>query len=381
MRLNRSLRRNRLVSKLCLLLWAGQAVAMAQTRLRSTDLPPLPMQQGKPNPGVAGAFAGISHGVLLVAGGANFPNGYSWQGGTKVWHSTVYALVKQGRSYHWQTVQPLGRPVGYGASAVWRNRVICVGGNDASRRYADVFTLTWDGAVRRLRTDSLPALPVALANGAATVAGDTLYVVGGESDRGTERSLYALSLLHPTSGWLRHADLPGSARAFTALVAVGGQLYVLGGRQTVGGRTMVYADAYAYQIRDDRWKQLPYLPTPLSAHGAVVTPDGAVWVVGGDTGERLTQIEQLNNQMAQQPSGSIRDSLTVRRNALQRDHPGFSRAVWTYRPRAKRWLKQGELSFAVPVTTPLVVVQGGFILLSGEVSPSIRTPACRRVVF
>lgn len=381
MRLNRSLRRNRLVSKLCLLLWAGQAVAVAQTRLRSTDLPPLPMQQGKPNPGVAGAFAGISHGVLLVAGGANFPNGYPWQGGTKVWHSTVYALVKQGRSYDWQTVQPLSRPVGYGASAVWQNQVICVGGNDASRRYADVFTLIWDGAAGRLRTDSLPALPVAVANGAATVAGDTLYIVGGESDRGTERSLYALSLLHPASGWLKHADLPGSARAFTALVAAGGQLYVLGGRQTAAGRTTVYADAYVYQIRDGRWKQLPDLPTPLSAHGAVATPDGAVWVVGGDTGERLAQIEQLNNQIAQQPSGSIRDSLTVRRNALQRDHPGFSRAVWAYRPQAQCWLKRGELSFAVPVTTPSVAAPDGFMLPSGEVSPGVRTPACRRVTF
>lgn len=370
-----------MVSRLCLLLWAGPVVAVAQTRLHSTDLPPLPMLHGQPNPGVAGAFAGVSHGVLLVAGGANFPNGYPWQGGTKVWHSTVYALVKEGDAYGWQTVQSLGRPVGYGASAVWRNRLICVGGNDADHRYTDVFTLTWDGSAGRLRTDSLPPLPIAVANGGATVAGDTLYVFGGESDRGPERSLYALSLLHPASGWRKRADLPAPARAFTTLAAAGGRLYVLGGRQTVAGVTTVYNDAYAFQISKNRWEQLPDLPTPLSGHGAVAAPDGGVWLVGGDTGKRLGQIERLNKQIAGQPDGSVRDSLTERRNVLQSDHPGFSRSVWTYRPQTRRWVKRGELPFAVPVTTPLVTVPGGFILPSGEVSPGIRTPACRRVTL
>lgn len=375
--------RSRLVGRLGLLLWLGQSGAVAQPQLHTTNLPPLPHTQGKPNPGVAGAFAGVSHGVLLVAGGANFPDGYPWQGGTKVWHSTVYALTSLGTSKRpgWQRVQSLGRPVGYGASVVWRNRIICVGGNDAARRYADVVTLTWDKAAERLRTDSLPALPVALANLAAAVADDTLYVFGGEADRGTEKSLYVLSLQHPASGWQKWADLPGPARAFTTLVAAEGRLYVVGGRQTSEGQTTVFADAYAYHIGQNRWERLPDLPTPVSAHGAIVAPDKAIWVVGGDTGERLSEIERMNNRLAGLTAGLVRDSLTERRNALQRDHPGFSRVVWAYWPKTRRWVKRGELPFAIPVTTPVVSIPGGFILPSGEVSPGVRTPACRRVLF
>ena len=56
----------------------GMTDTVGQNRLQYSNLPPLPDGQGKPNPGVAGAFAGMSNGVLLVAGGANFPNGYPW---------------------------------------------------------------------------------------------------------------------------------------------------------------------------------------------------------------------------------------------------------------------------------------------------------------
>jgi hypothetical protein len=44
-------------------------------------LPPLLNKEG-----VAGCFAGASHGSLLVAGGANFPGKKPWEGGAKVWH-------------------------------------------------------------------------------------------------------------------------------------------------------------------------------------------------------------------------------------------------------------------------------------------------------
>src|SRR4051794_15669468 len=44
--------------------------------------------------GLAGSFAGVSNGALLVAGGANFPNKMPWEGGTKVWYNTIYVLEK-----------------------------------------------------------------------------------------------------------------------------------------------------------------------------------------------------------------------------------------------------------------------------------------------
>ena len=48
----------------------------------------------EPSIGVAGAFAGISNEVLIVAGGANFPDGAPWKGGAKKYHSSIFVYKK-----------------------------------------------------------------------------------------------------------------------------------------------------------------------------------------------------------------------------------------------------------------------------------------------
>lgn len=343
---------------------------------RLADLPP---QQGRANPGVAGAFAGMSNGVLLVAGGANFPDGYPWQNGKKVWQSTVYALRQTDKHSQWRIAGKLDRPLAYGASAVWHNQLICIGGNDASKRYADVFTLRWDVAAGRLIRHSLPALPLPLANQSAAVLGDVLYVFGGESAKGAEKRLYALSLKNPASGWQKRADLPGPARAFTALVALSDALYVLGGRQTIDGKTTVFSDAYQYQPRPNSWSALPNLPVPLAAHAAAADSKNALLIFGGGDGVRLREIERLTNQLSRLPDSPKKNGLTQKRNALQSDHPGFRRKIWQFRTDSRTWSVVDTLPFATPVTTPVVTVPGGFILPSGEVSPGVRSPACWRI--
>lgn len=349
--------------------------------MQITRLPDLPFVSGYANPGVAGAFAGVSNGVLLLAGGANFPNGYPWEGGQKVWQTAIYALSLKPKANIWQPAGHLGHPLAYGASVSWRNQLIIIGGNDAQRRYTDVIALRWEAPAHRIRVDTLPPLPLPLANLSAACSHDFLYVFGGESENGAARSLYVLNLRQSKTGWQKKADLPGPARAYSTLLAAHGHLYVAGGRFTNSGQTHVLADAYAYTIANNRWQRLPDLPSPLSAHGAVLVLNQTICVVGGDTGERLRQIEQLNNQLATLSPGSVRDSLTTRRNALQRDHPGFSRTVWAYRPGTKQWIRWDELPFVVPVTTPIVAMPDGFIVVSGEVSPGVRTPSNWRISF
>jgi hypothetical protein len=46
------------------------------------------------HPGLAGAFAGVSNGVLIIAGGANFPDAAPWKGGKKVWWDKIQVLEK-----------------------------------------------------------------------------------------------------------------------------------------------------------------------------------------------------------------------------------------------------------------------------------------------
>lgn len=357
--------------------------ASAQSQLRYTRLPDLPASNSQPSLGVAGAFAGVSHGALLIAGGANFTNGFPWQGGTKVWHSTVYVLVREGNSHQWVSTHKLDRPRGYGASVVWHEQLICIGGNDDKQRFADVFSLRWNLSAATLDRQLLPSLPTPLANLSAAISGNSLYVFGGESDRGTENSLYVLNLVTPTRGWQKLADLPGPARAYTAMTAQQNgpeqSLYVAGGRQTSTGRTTVYADVYEYRISRKQWQRLPDLPQPLAAHQVVAMGSLSLFIFGGDDGKRLRQIEALSNQVNQLPEGVEKERCRTERNNLQINHSGFIKTVWQFRTDTKTWSVVDTLPFPTPVTTPLVRWGNSVVMPSGEITPGIRTPAIWQV--
>ena len=145
------------------------------SHLTWTTLPELPDALG-----VAGPFAGVSGGSLIVAGGANFPHGPPWEGGRKVWHEAIYVLsAPAGR---WTDAGRLPRPLAYGVSATTPRGLICAGGGDAQRHHADVFVLERVGD--RIQIQNLPALPRPCANACGGLLGETLYLAGGEETPG-----------------------------------------------------------------------------------------------------------------------------------------------------------------------------------------------------
>lgn len=165
--------------------------------------------------GFAGSYAGVSHGALIVAGGANFPGGgRPWSGGVKTWYDSVFVLESQRGS--WKVGGRLPRAMGYGVSVSWRDRVICVGGGDAKRNYSDVFSLEYKAG--RVEISSLPPLPVPLINACGVVAGDRLYIAGGiMSPSGeTTNGFYRLDLSRVGASWEVLPAVPGPSRMLAA---------------------------------------------------------------------------------------------------------------------------------------------------------------------
>lgn len=301
--------------------------------------------------GVAAPFAGVSHGTLLVAGGANFPNGYPWQGGRKVWHAEAFALSDP--AGRWIPAGALPHPLAYGISLSTEEGILCIGGSDAERHFAEVFRLVWAKGV--LRSEPLPPLPVPLANAAGAIVGDTVFVYGGSEKPGEQvalNRLFAMQVQGTKHAWMELEPPPGKARILPVAASFEGALYVFGGvaLEPKDGRiARVYLrDTWRYR-GGEGWRQLADAPQPIAAAPSPAPVAGdEILLLGGDDGSKAAfqPIEQ---------------------------HPGFPSQVLAFDPHRDKWRALGPVP-APRATVPCVEWLGRFIIPSGEVRPGVRSP-------
>ena len=334
------------MNRLMLLAMAAFSQASAFTAgLYWEALPPLPEKLG-----YAAPFAGVSGGALLVAGGANFPAGMPWEGGAKVWSDKVW-LLKEGT---WTEAGRLPGPRAYGVSAGTPRGVVCAGGSDAGRHFADCVRLALrDG---RPAIEPLPPLPLPLANHCGAVLGGTLFIAGGAEipgEQAASKRFFALDLDTAGAAWKELEPLPGPARILAAAGVHEGAFYVFGGAALESGPSgkavrRYLRDAWRYSPGTG-WTPLADMPRPLAA---VPSPapfaGGAFLLLPGD-------------------DGSLAGFAPAER------HPGFSRAVTQYDPVRDLWSVSGEAPVA-RVTVPCFAWEGGFVVPSGEVRPGVRSP-------
>ncbi|MFO1063351.1 MAG: hypothetical protein U0892_05740 [Pirellulales bacterium] len=315
------------------------------------SLPSIPDTEG-----FAGAYAGVAADALLIAGGANFPDKKPWEGGIKVWYDTVYALDRP--DAQWRKVGRLPRPLGYGVSVTYQNEVICVGGSDATRHYADCFRIGLKE--RQLKISTLPNLPEAIANCSGALVGHHLYVMGGQSAPTSTSALsrvWRLDLSKQDADWEMFPKLPGAGRIFPVAAAVGDTFFIVGGASLDAGsdgkavRTYL-RDAYAYDPNVG-WKRQADCPSPIMASPspAPAVSDGFV-VLGGDDGSQV--------------------------GVSAADHRGFSRRRFQYHLSENRWTTHDDVEHP-RVTVPCVVWHDQVVVPSGEMRPGIRSPEVKAV--
>ena len=143
-----------------------------------------------PNIGVAGAFAGVHNGAMMVAGGANFPNGMPWEGGKKQYSNEIFVFMKnrKGKLNGQKQTFNLPNKCAYGASVSTKKGIVCIGGENEKGASNKAFLMQWDTKKQQVSIQYLTNLPLSLTNASATIIGNTIYVVGGESDNKTTNS-------------------------------------------------------------------------------------------------------------------------------------------------------------------------------------------------
>lgn len=338
------------------------AVTLPDTSFQWGQLPAIPDSIG-----FAGSFAGVSNGALLVAGGANFPDGGApWTGSIKKWYDRVFVLESpQGA---WKEAAKLPRPLGYGVSLSWRNGVVCLGGSNESGHYPDAFILHYTNG--KLETEELPDMPASIANGCGAITGDTIYVAGGTAtpDGNSENIFWALDLSRQGAErrWKQLPSWPGSSRILSVAGTEAGAFYLFSGAHLKEGKREYLKDAYRYDPLAG-WTRIADLPVPVVAAPtpAFNSDDGNIYIFGGDNG-----------------------SLAANTARLKENHLGFSTDILSYHCDSDSWSTAGKIftdrredaparpnnSVWAPVTTTLVVWDNKVVIAGGEVRPATRTP-------
>lgn len=254
-----------------------------------TRRPDLPVSLGR-----AGMIAGAHGGMLIAAGGANFPGKMPWDGGQKIYHDEILVLAPGGT---WRTVGRLPHARAYSATVSTANGLLIIGGENPDTIFQDSLLLRWDG--EKVVVARGPALPAARTSPAAVVLDGNVYVAGGFGP-GTvpqsTRDFWRLDLAQLDVGWKPLASWPGPTRAQAVMAALDGDIYLVSGLEMIVGADGKPKPTYltdAYRYRRDVWERLPDPPwsaiaAPSPAPSTVLP--ARVFVLGGVDGRLVGKV-------------------------------------------------------------------------------------------
>ena len=356
-----------------------------ESKFIQTDFPSIPALEKESIPlGYAGMMGGAIQDLLIAAGGANFPNGLPWEGGKKEYYNTLY-LFKNGQ---WEVAtQTLPIPLAYGASAQIPEGLLLIGGENENYTSDQVFLISQKNNLSPLEISNFPSLPEPLAYLTASVEGSFVYISGGKNKQHSVNSFYRLDLRHKKE-WEKLKDFPGPPRALhTATIQEtkdAKKLFLIGGRnQTKGKKSITLSDYLSYDLNRKTWSEEGNLlieGKPQVVMGASSTQAGSMHLVvfGGSDEVLFDTLETIALELDQNPKDSIRLKLIKKRNAILTQHPGFSKHLYAYNTFTKKWFLYDSLQTQLPVTALSFKNGEEFYIVSGEISPGIRTPQVRK---
>lgn len=338
-----------------------------------------------PSIGFAGTINGFTNTVLIVAGGANFPDKMPWEQGKKHYSKSVQILQKVGSAWQWSknNSEELPEPIAYCGNTVTTLGIVYAGGENENGLSDKAYLLNWNIDKNKLIIKSLPNLPKAISNITLTSIGNVVYAVGGDFKESSSDQFLRIDLEGTNPKWETLPHLPIALANSTTIAQQKGVdhfIYVVGGRtKNKNGISDLHHSTYAFDIKNKVWKSMAPISdgkqiTNLSAAAGIAIGEHYILIAGGDNGKVFHQIEVYLNQISNAQTEAEKTKLTVDKNKLVINHQGFYRGILVYNTLTNRWIKIGELPFLTPVTTTATKDGNSIILANGEIKPGIRTP-------
>ncbi len=375
----------------CLLVSGCSCKLQSEARQNSMwiALPDLPGASGA----VSAHYAGMHNGMLLVAGGCNFPDTPAAEGGTKKYYDIIYALdTTDMSSGTWKEVGRLSAPVAYGASVSTSKGVVCLGGNNSTQSFSSVFMLSWNRDSQKIDCNNLPSLPYSIDNMAATVFGDSIYVAGGNQNGIPGCSFLRLDMNNITKGWEVLPEFPGVARLQPVLAAQksasGVKIYLTGGFQPElkEAAPVLPIDLLSFNPQTNSWDSISSLPKlndgtlrTLTGGCAVAYGDSALLFAGGVnyTIFRDAISRERNKKEAKAKGDTLLLNQLINEGLTYMFHPvlwyKFNQDFLCFNTYTGLWTNLGSFEQLSRAGAILVVYNKNILILGGELKPGIRT--------
>lgn len=370
--------------------------------LKFSLLPELPPNTGySVQPGLAGPYTGVDDDVLIVAGGANFPDKVPWKGGTKVYYNEIFLLQKAEGSYSWKRSETkLPFAAGYGGAVSTPAGLLCFGGNTNSECISESWFINYIPDNGVIEITSGPQLPVPLTNFAFTRADNTIFVAGGMSEPGgtSEKIFLSLDISNTNPSEWKWESLPeweGQPRAFSVAAAqsngVTNCFYLFSGRNIKeNGKVEILYDAHVYNPSLKQWSLISNGQNkefPVMAGTAFPVGASTIAFSSGANGELMRKQMGIEEHIAELTS--ISDKNEAEKAKLEEtqkqllthleSHPGFGNKVILFNTLTKKTYELATLPETGQVTTTVVQWGDDFIIPSGEIRPGIRTPEILKI--
>ena len=333
--------------------------------------------------GLAGPVCGTIGDYIIVAGGANFPDGPPWLGGKKQYHDEVFILKKNflGKIC-WKTINNpvLTMPIAYSANVNLEDALVSIGGENDGGQLKNVFK--YQIVDDELLVTELPSLPIPITNANATIIDFTIYLIGGTSGDKTLNTIYSLDLSSKGMNWKENSKMPLSvANAVVVSQKVNNEdiIFVIGGRYRTPNEVLTtFSDqVLKYNLINDSWSTSDFVVNggnklKLAAGTGVKYKKNQILLIGGDIGMIYNRIEELNHSI---DTATNKENLIAQKKELLESHPGFYNNLFMYNVDTEECKLIGQTLKYPQVTTSAFYWKNQIIIPSGEIKPGVRTPS------
>lgn len=322
--------------------------------------------------GVSACYAGQIGDYLVVAGGCNFPEA----GKPKKYYAGVYAARIDRATLQWRLVGFLPEAAAYGATVASGDSLLFIGGNNTEHALAAVYSVRLSSAGTDVSINRLADLPATADNMAVALAGNDVFVVGGNQNGKPSNAVLRYQLgansVNQATNSTSAVDLriPGAPRVQPVAAAYNNRLYVWGGFYADGEQSKVHTDGYVYDVNAKEWGALS---APRSADGEEMTLSGGIaWADGA----HLYATGGVNRTI-------FLDAISGRYECVEKndylkqpiDWYRFSGNLYVFDAVAGQWLTTTFANQALARAGAQVVPTTlGVYYIGGELKPALRTP-------